>query len=239
MGMEVETSLECRETKGTGTGRPLAETMRQMEAAAVGDGLDFAVPAELEAGAPPEARAAPRRGAADDLVPGRKSGGTYAVLGPAVLPGSRRRAGHQYQRHAEGGPAGHAPRPTGVRAAPVDPPAGRAVERGAAPAGRTGHDALFCSAGWGVLCAAGRGSARRWLRPTWTTGAPGRQGASGCGWRRWRCPSRSSVTWNATAFRSATVTSVPRGRARTTRTSTPRSRAARRCPRPAGRSARS
>ena len=203
------------------------------------DRLDFAVPSELEAGAPPEERGLRR----DEvrlmisyrvgdrvvhtrfselpcyLAPGDvlviNTSGTLKAALPAMRPGQQ-----VFELHLS------TPLPGGLWSVEL----GRPGEQGTTP---------YFAARAGECYALPGGGARRWSRPTWTTGAHDRWDASGCGWRHWLYPSRSKVTWNATAFRSATVMSKPGGRLRTTKTCTPRNRAARRCPRPDGRSARS
>ena len=151
----------------------------------------------------------------------RRSPRARALRRAAALPRRRRPAGRQHVGDAAGG-ARRAARRTGGRAAPLDP-------RGRRDAGlvelRTPTGEPFRRPPVGARCAPRR-CARRAARAVRRRRAP--RG------RALELPSRSRTTCGATAGRSATATSRSRGRSTPTRRSSRSSRAAPRCPAPAG-----
>ena len=122
-------SLERGKVRGT----------RPRETASL-DPLDFALPPELEAGEPPEAR-----GLARDEVRLMVSHRSDDRCRPHAFPrywrapALRISPGHQHQRHAQRRSPRRTPRWHAAGAAPLDPPTRRPLDGRAAPADRARH----------------------------------------------------------------------------------------------------
>ena len=202
--------------------------------------FDFVLPPELEASEPPEARGLARddvrllvSSRADDRIVAR------ALPRPAGLPPRGRSARHQYERHDECGGARGPRRWDDGGGASLHPAPRRSVGGGVAHAGRGRHGTALHRHG-------GRDAAPAGGRRRDAPHALSRRSARGA-----RCPGAAVGRDARRAGAAARVPRAarlpdplplrarPRGRSRTTRRSTPPSRAARRCPPPGAPSPRS